>query len=238
MTNHSNVRRASTRGALLILAGGAALLFGAAKPARAESIRWSSSFEAALREAKATKRPLMVDFYTDWCGWCKKLDADTYPDARVVAQSRNFVSVKVNAEREGVQLARQYGVHSYPNIVFMNENGVAIDRFAGYMPGEGFAAAMGNVRARYRPSTTTAAPSTRAAIAAPRVQSYAKQRQMIERALKSQAYGRSKNVDGEPIILRSGSSTQIGADGMILVRDTPPRPAVKKTATRKIKRRR
>lgn len=234
--NRFHFRRASTRGALLFLVGGATLLFGATKPARAESIRWASSFEAALREAKATRRPLMVDFYTDWCGWCKKLDAETYTDARVVAQARSFVSVKVNAEREGAQLARQYRVSSYPNIVFMNENGLVIDRFAGYLPGEGFAAAMGNVRARYRPSSRAASGVTSPrALPATRAQSYAKQRQAIARALKSQAYGRGKNADGEPIILRGGSTTQIDANGMILVRDTPPKakPAVKKAARRK-----
>lgn len=223
--------RASTRAALFLLLSGVALLFAAAKPARAESIRWASSFQAAMSEARATQRPVMVDFYTDWCGWCKKLDAETYTDARVVAQSRGFISVKVNAEREGVQLARQYQVSGYPHIVFMNENGLVLDRIGGYMEGPGFAAALGNIRSRYRPSGA-ATRSAAVASTMTRSQIYAKQRAAIQRALKNKSYGRGKATDGEPIILR-GSSTQIGADGLILVRDTPSGPTRRPSSKKK-----
>ena len=44
-------------------------------------INWIS-FEQAMALAKQDGKPVLVDVYTDWCGWCKRLDATTYQDGR------------------------------------------------------------------------------------------------------------------------------------------------------------
>jgi thiol:disulfide interchange protein len=49
----------------------------------------------------------MIDVYTDWCGWCKKLDSETFADARVGAATRGLVSIRVNAEKGGEQVAQR-----------------------------------------------------------------------------------------------------------------------------------
>ena len=86
-------------------------------------IQWAKTYAAAQKTAKAQNKLIMVDFYTDWCSWCKKLDADTYPNAKVVAYSSKLVSVKVDAEKEGVELAKRYKVQGYPTILFLDANG-------------------------------------------------------------------------------------------------------------------
>ncbi|MGC8666534.1 MAG: thioredoxin fold domain-containing protein [Chthonomonadales bacterium] len=117
----------------------AVILAASAHASWADGIKWAPSFEAAMRTARSTNKLVMVDFYTDWCGWCKKLDADTYTDANVVRLSTRFVPVKVNAEKEGVAVARKYGVQGYPTIMFLEGNGSVAAKIGGYLPPQQFA---------------------------------------------------------------------------------------------------
>lgn len=92
------------------------------------------AFKDALKEAAKGHKVIMVDLYTDWCGWCKKLDRDTYSDDTVGKYAdENFVSLKINAEKgEGISLAKNYQVSGYPTILFFNEKGEEIHRLVGY----------------------------------------------------------------------------------------------------------
>ena len=92
------------------------------------------AFKDALKEASKGHKIVMVDLYTDWCGWCKRLDRDTYSDDTVGKYAdENFVSLKINAEQgEGKDLAKSYQVSGYPTILFFNEKGEEIHRLVGY----------------------------------------------------------------------------------------------------------
>jgi len=120
----------------------AAFLAAGASVFAAGSIKWKSSYENALSEAKASHKLVMVDFYTDWCTWCKKLDADTYPAPAVEQEAENFVAVKVNAEKEGKTAADKYKVNGYPTILFVQPDGTQVWKIAGYLPAEDFAKQM------------------------------------------------------------------------------------------------
>jgi len=102
-------------------------------------IRWEKPFEAALRRAKSEGKPMMVDFWADWCSWCQRLDQTTYVDPRVVKLSADFVTVKVNTEggpREAA-VADRYNVDSLPTIMFLSPAGHPILRLSGYQgPGQ------------------------------------------------------------------------------------------------------
>jgi thioredoxin-related protein len=75
-----------------------------------ETIKWMSIQEAETL-AKKDPKPILVDIYADWCGWCKKLDKNTFqhPDIAEYVND-NFYAVKLDAEmREPITLAgRQY----------------------------------------------------------------------------------------------------------------------------------
>lgn len=120
----------------------AALALSIAGSSFAASVKWQPSYDSAVSNAKATHRLLMVDFYTDWCGWCKKLDKDTYESDAVAGRSQAFVPVKVNAEKEGVATAKKYHVTGYPTILFLKPSGEVAWKIVGYMPPADFAKQM------------------------------------------------------------------------------------------------
>jgi thioredoxin-like negative regulator of GroEL len=107
----------------------------------AGSVAWVQSFEDAIEEARIEGKLVMVDFFTDWCGWCKRLDADTYANPQVAARTRGLVCVKVNAERR-TDLARRYGVRAYPIVAFLKPDGSLVDMVRGYLAPRPFLAAL------------------------------------------------------------------------------------------------
>jgi thioredoxin-related protein len=108
--------------------------------ASADQIAWAKNYDDALSAAKSANKLIMVDFYTDWCGWCKKLDADVYPNPKVIQAVSQVIPVKVNAEKEGVELAKKYAVSGYPTILFLNTDGAVEGVIGGYVPADGFVA--------------------------------------------------------------------------------------------------
>jgi thiol:disulfide interchange protein len=113
------------------------------KPARAHegAIAWVTSWETAMETARSERRPVMIDFYTDWCGWCKKLDEETYVDKEVISASGDFVSLKLNADVERAVAAR-YNITGYPTILFIDSTGKEIHRIVGYRPPQAFVVEM------------------------------------------------------------------------------------------------
>jgi thioredoxin-related protein len=107
-------------------------------------------YDEGLKLAMQMEKPILVDFYTDWCRFCKKMDKETFSD-NMIAEflNENFVTVKVNAEsknsvktEEGTvserQLARSFGVRGYPTYWFLKPNGEKINYSSGYAPPERF----------------------------------------------------------------------------------------------------
>ena len=102
----------------------------------AGAIRWGNSLKVALAAAKKTDRLVMVDLYTDWCGYCKKLDAETYTDPAVIRASQQIIPVKLNAEREsdGIEIATRLHVRGFPCIYFLNGAGEVEGMVGGFEP--------------------------------------------------------------------------------------------------------
>lgn len=99
--------------------------------AAGKEIKWVYNPNEALASAKKSNKPLMVDFYADWCIWCKKLDKDTYADPEVVKLSDKFVCVKVDADKDSSS-AEKYKIKGLPTIIFMDSNGRVITEISGY----------------------------------------------------------------------------------------------------------
>ncbi len=116
----------------------------------AGSIQWGRSINSAMADAKKSNRLVMLEFYTDWCGYCKKLEATSYQDPKVVGLTNQLIPVKLNAEKEGLQQARQYKVSGFPTIVFVNSEGLEEDRIGGYLPPDPFRQELGRIIKNHR----------------------------------------------------------------------------------------
>lgn len=111
-------------------------------------------FDRAERLASRRGTLLLVDFTTDWCGWCRKLEREVYPEPAVAAQLSRVVYVRVDAEREGAALAERYGVDGFPTLLFLTSSGGIAGQIVGFMPAPEFAAkARGIIDASRKPSS-------------------------------------------------------------------------------------
>ena len=114
---------------ILTLGFAAAIAFGGGGHGPA-GIRWERKFEDALKKARAARKPVMIDFWAQWCGWCHRLDKTTYVDPAVLKLAEDFVAVKVNTEGEprDVAVAIRYDVSSLPPIMVVSPHGRPIAR--------------------------------------------------------------------------------------------------------------
>jgi thioredoxin-related protein len=99
-----------------------------------------TNFSENLQSAKAEGKYLFVDAYTDWCGWCKVMDKETFSDS-VVGQfmDTRFVSTKINMEEGfGIDLAMKYRVSSYPHYLIFSDDGALLAKLGGFMKPEPF----------------------------------------------------------------------------------------------------
>ncbi len=98
------------------------------------------NWKQVLAQAKAENKLVFVDVYTSWCGPCKLMAAEVFPMENVGKLfNASFVNYKFDAEKgEGVALAKQYGVRSYPTYLFVDGDGKLVYRTSGYMPAEPF----------------------------------------------------------------------------------------------------
>lgn len=121
-----------------------------AKPAAATSensgaIEWVYDLASARKISNETGRPIMADFYADWCGWCKKLDEDVYSVPEVIEMAGYFVCVKLDADFEK-NLSAQYEIRGLPSIVFMKADGKVIRKIEGYVEAKEMLSIMDSIR--------------------------------------------------------------------------------------------
>lgn len=104
-------------------------------------IVWGKSYSLALDQAKREQKPVMLTFYSDTCGWCRRLESETFVDRDVIQTANSFVRVRVNAAEE-TDLAAQFGAEALPFTVFLNPGGKAYAALSGYLEPKEFQQAM------------------------------------------------------------------------------------------------
>ena len=116
-----------------------ALALVAAGGPTSKGLRWEHKLDEALVRARAENKPVMLDFWAEWCEWCHRLDETTYADPAVQHLLAGFVTVKIDTEggARGPQVAAQFQVDSLPTIVFLSPSGQLLLKVTGYQgPGQ------------------------------------------------------------------------------------------------------
>jgi len=133
--------------AALITAG--ALVYYAPRSAAPPPAEWKT-FSQALDAAKSSRKKILVDVYTDWCTWCKKMDKDTYADGGVQSYlAEHFELAKLDAESKEVHafkdgqfserdIAAAFQVDGYPTTLFLTADAEMITAVPGYLPPKTF----------------------------------------------------------------------------------------------------
>jgi len=134
--------RQTARSIIIICALAVAFMAGSCakesgKEATAGGVDWLLSMEEALARAEEQERPIMIDVYADWCGWCKTLDNETYVHEDVVAMAGKFVNLKLDADAHR-SIMSEYRIAGLPTILFIDADGREIHRIVGYKPPEEF----------------------------------------------------------------------------------------------------
>src|ERR1700721_1794923 len=112
----------------------AGLFLSLGSSASAAEISWKD-VSSGLPEGKRAHKYVLADVYTDWCGWCKRLDKDTFSNPELSQYiSEKFVPVKANAEDGGAgqKLKNDYGIEGYPCALVFDPDGKLIGRVDGY----------------------------------------------------------------------------------------------------------
>ena len=109
------------------------------------------TFNEGLEKAAKENKDMIVDFYTDWCHWCKVMDEKTFHNDSIAKKlSERFVTVRINAEDanttatfkghtfNNIQLTQAFRVSGFPSLAFISPEQEVITVMPGYIPAEQF----------------------------------------------------------------------------------------------------
>lgn len=142
-----------------ILIASTSIALSAQEKNTAAKVKWMT-FEEAVKANKEEPKKFFIDVYTDWCGWCKRMDATTFKDHEIIKLlNEDYHAVKLDAEMKDtvylgkdtiinqkpnqkrhphdLAIALLNGKLSYPSVVFLDERGNMIQPLAGYQKPDG-----------------------------------------------------------------------------------------------------
>lgn len=108
-----------------------------------QQVKGIENLEVALASAQAQNKPVILDFYADWCVSCKEMEAFTFTDPEVSKRMKKAILLQADVtpnDEQDKALLRKFGIFGPPAIMFYNPNGVEVSnaRVVGFMPAKKF----------------------------------------------------------------------------------------------------
>jgi thioredoxin-related protein len=111
-----------------------------------EDFWFQGNLEQATQEARKNDTLVFVEFNTEWCSWCRRLESETLTDRDVRRELGEMIALQLDAEKEGAEAAQQFGVESYPTMIFLDPTGEEVERIVGYLPPDKFVSEVRRIR--------------------------------------------------------------------------------------------
>ena len=121
------------------------------KAAVSTEFTWYLDWDEGMAAAKKEKKPVVVDFYADWCGYCKKMDKETFAAPEIKHRFVNgWIAIKIDIEDKNktatvdgntmthAELVRYFRVTGFPTYLFIDKEGKPVSPYSGYVPKERF----------------------------------------------------------------------------------------------------
>jgi thioredoxin-like negative regulator of GroEL len=141
--------------ATLFVLIGLGIVIGSSFMRRAhEKIPWRTDYTSALRESRATGKPMLLDFTAEWCGPCQDMRRTTWSDPAVAQALAGYIPVQINLDTHA-DLATQFGVSAIPHLTIVGSDGSVVAAEEGELLPEQFRAWLATVTA-----VTTSHPSS------------------------------------------------------------------------------
>ena len=109
-------------------------------------VAWfDGTFDEAVAHAVGTNKLVMIEFWADWCGWCKQHESENLSDRKVVASFERFVCIGADLSvdedgnflrPEAEALMKRFAVRRFPTLVFVDGEGQAVDLVSGFLPAQ------------------------------------------------------------------------------------------------------
>jgi len=124
---------------------------------KAKEVVWYG-FDEGLAKATKEDKPVLIDFYTDWCHWCKVMDEKTFRNADIATKLKSdFIAIRINAEAQdqtvtyknqkfsNIELTQAFRVTGFPSLGFLDSKGEVITVIPGFIPPETFINILGYI---------------------------------------------------------------------------------------------
>ena len=106
-----------------------------------EALEWQPDVYAAFKTAEEEGKEVLLYLNADWCGYCRKLEAEAFTDPEVLRELGDaFVWVKLDGDKDpdGQRFKNKFSVRGYPAIFLLDSEENELDRIAGYLPTDRF----------------------------------------------------------------------------------------------------
>jgi len=113
---------------------------------KGQTVTWQN-FNKGIELAAKEKKPIVIDFYADWCKWCKVMEKETFSDPEVSEKlNKSYIAIRINTDKAGSEpikyknheftiqhFSMMMGVQGLPTVVFMDKDGKPITKIPGFV---------------------------------------------------------------------------------------------------------